>query len=85
MGKRSKFFVQHTLSISLTKLKTKLCGLSPRANYTDQATAACRPKLVSTFMDGVCRMVIAAEPHGCILGFLDQGRYYFFQVAPHVY
>jgi hypothetical protein len=25
-----------------TKLKTKLHGLSTRANYTDQATAACR-------------------------------------------
>jgi hypothetical protein len=24
------------------KLKTKLHGLSPRANYTDRATAACR-------------------------------------------
>jgi hypothetical protein len=26
----------------LLKLKTKLHGLSPRANYTDRATAACR-------------------------------------------
>jgi hypothetical protein len=25
------------------KTKTKLHGLSPRANYTDRATAACRP------------------------------------------
>jgi hypothetical protein len=28
--------------LTKTKLKTKLHGLSPRANYTDQATAACR-------------------------------------------
>jgi hypothetical protein len=28
--------------IYLDKLKTKLHGLSPRANYTDLATAACR-------------------------------------------
>jgi hypothetical protein len=26
----------------LQELKTKLRGLSPRANYTDRATAACR-------------------------------------------
>jgi hypothetical protein len=26
-----------------TKKKTELRGLSPRANYTDRATAACRP------------------------------------------
>jgi hypothetical protein len=25
-----------------TKIKNKLRGLSPRANYTDRATAACR-------------------------------------------
>jgi hypothetical protein len=25
-----------------TKLKTKLCGFSPQANYTNRATAACR-------------------------------------------
>jgi hypothetical protein len=24
------------------KTETKLCGLSPRVNYTDRATAACR-------------------------------------------
>jgi hypothetical protein len=27
----------------ITKLKTRLRGLSPRANFTDRATAACRP------------------------------------------
>jgi hypothetical protein len=27
---------------NLKKLKKKLHGLSPRANYTDRATAACR-------------------------------------------
>jgi hypothetical protein len=27
---------------TLTKLKTKLHGLSPRANYTDRSTADCR-------------------------------------------
>jgi hypothetical protein len=28
--------------IRLKEKKKKLCGLSPQANYTDQATAACR-------------------------------------------
>jgi hypothetical protein len=27
---------------NILKTGTKLCGLSPRANYTDRATAACR-------------------------------------------
>jgi hypothetical protein len=29
-------------TIKLKKKKTKLRGLSPRANYTDRATAACQ-------------------------------------------
>jgi hypothetical protein len=32
----------HFLKIGTLKLKTKLHGWSPRANYTDRATAACR-------------------------------------------
>jgi hypothetical protein len=30
------------------KTKTKLSGISPRANYTDRATAACRRTLAPT-------------------------------------
>jgi hypothetical protein len=30
-------------------------------------------------------MVSATEPYGCILGFLDQSRYYFCQVARQLY
>jgi hypothetical protein len=33
---------QHTPEITATKKQNKLHGLSPRANYTDRATAACR-------------------------------------------
>jgi hypothetical protein len=33
---------EESRSQATKKLKTKLHGLSPRANYTDQATAACR-------------------------------------------
>jgi hypothetical protein len=42
-------------------------------------------KLVPTFADRGCRMVSTKEPHGRILGFLDQSCYYFFQVAPQLY
>jgi hypothetical protein len=36
---------------------------------------------VPTFADRGCHVVSAMDPHGLILGFLDQSRYYFFQVA----
>jgi hypothetical protein len=34
--------IVHRLVRGLPNKKTKLHGLSPRANYTDRATAACR-------------------------------------------
>jgi hypothetical protein len=48
-----------------------------------RATAAA--KLVPTFVDRGCCVVIGADPHGRILGFLDRNRYFFFQVAPQLY
>jgi hypothetical protein len=56
-----------------TKKKTKLHGLSPRANYTDRATAACRRsdcQLVR--IEGVS----VTDLSGRILGFLDRSRYF---------
>jgi hypothetical protein len=32
-----------------------------------------------------CHVVSSTDPHGRILGFLDQSRYCFFQVAPQLY
>jgi hypothetical protein len=32
-----------------------------------------------------CRMVSAKDPYGHNLGFLDQSRYFFFQVTPQLY
>jgi hypothetical protein len=59
----------------------KLRGLSPRENYTDRATAACRGRY--------CELLriedVATDPHGRILGFLDRSLYFFFQVAPQLY
>jgi hypothetical protein len=40
---------------------------------------------IQLFADRGCRVVSATDPHGRILGFLDRSRYYFFQVAPHLY
>jgi hypothetical protein len=63
------------------KTTKKLRGLSPRANYTDRATAACRP----IFADRGCHVVSVTGPYACILGFLDRSRNFFFQVAPQLY
>jgi hypothetical protein len=57
-----------------TKLKTKLRGLSLRANYNDRVTAKLVPNLH--------HMVSVTDPYGHNLGFLDRSRYFFFQVAP---
>jgi hypothetical protein len=57
-------------------LKTKLHGLSPRANYTDRATAACRRSDCQHFADRGCHMVSVTDPYGRILDFLDRSRYF---------
>jgi hypothetical protein len=44
--------------------------LSPRANYTGRATAACRRS------DKGCHVVSVTHPYGRILGFLDRSRYF---------
>jgi hypothetical protein len=65
--------------------KTKLCDLSPRANYTQPSDRRLSAKLVPTLADRRCRVVSAMDPHGLILGFLGWSRYFFFQVAPQLY
>jgi hypothetical protein len=42
-------------------------------------------KLVPTFADRGCHVVIVTDPYGRILGFIDWSRYFFFQVAPQLY
>jgi hypothetical protein len=42
-------------------------------------------EVVPTFADKGYRLVSATDPHGCILGFLDRSRYYFYQEAPQLY
>jgi hypothetical protein len=41
-------------------------------------------KLVPTFADTGCHVVSLTDPYGCILGFLDTSRYFFFQIAPEL-
>jgi hypothetical protein len=60
----------------VTKLKTKLHGLSPLANYTDRATAACRRSDCQLFADRECHVVSVTDPYGRSFGFLDRSRYF---------
>jgi hypothetical protein len=41
-------------------------------------------KLAPTFVDRGCRVISVPDPYGCILGYLDQSRCFFFQVAPQL-
>jgi hypothetical protein len=50
--------------------------LSPRANYTDRATAACRRSDWQILRDRGCHMVSVTDTYGRILGFLDRSRYF---------
>jgi hypothetical protein len=65
--------------------KTKLHGLSPRANYIDRATAACRLSDCQLFADKWCHVVSFANPYGRILGFLNRSLLLFYQVALQLY
>jgi hypothetical protein len=42
-------------------------------------------KLVPTFADRGCHVVSVTDSYGCILGFLNRSRYFFFQVASQLY
>jgi hypothetical protein len=55
---------------------TKLHGLSPRANYTDQATAVSRRSDCQLFTNRGCHVVSVTDPYGRILAFLDMSSYF---------
>jgi hypothetical protein len=67
-----------TLTVKLTNdtKRKNLHGLSPRVNYTDRATAACRRSDCQLFADSGCHVVSVTDPHGRILGFRDRNRYF---------
>jgi hypothetical protein len=54
----------------------KLHGLSPRANHTDRATAACRRSdCLLLWIEGAT-LISVTDSYGRILGFLDRSRYF---------
>jgi hypothetical protein len=61
-------------------LNSNSVTLSPRANYTDWATATCRRNLVPTIVDrGVTRGQRDGFPTVVNLSFLDRSRYFSFK------
>jgi hypothetical protein len=58
------------------KTYKNLHGLSPRANYTDRATAVCRRSDYQLFADRGCHVVSVTDPYGRILDFVDRSRYF---------
>jgi hypothetical protein len=67
------YFLRHTNYIN----KGSSVALSPRANYTDWATATCRRNVVPTFVDrGVSRGQRGGSPLVVNLSFLDRSHYF---------
>jgi hypothetical protein len=64
--------------------QTKLRGLSPRANYTDRATTACRRSYCQLFADRGCQRSSWRIPTAVFSVFRPE-PIIFFQVAPHLY
>jgi hypothetical protein len=61
---------------SFNQTKNKLHGLSPRANYTNRATAAYRRSDCQPFSDRGCHVISVTDPYGRSLDFLDMSRYF---------
>jgi hypothetical protein len=68
--------VSSILKMEATLKKTNLHGLSPRANYTDRATADCQRSDRQLLRIEGCYVVSVTDPYGRILGFLDRSRYF---------
>jgi hypothetical protein len=82
---RNELITSFAVNNDLLIKKKKLHGLSPRANYTNRATAACRQSDCQLFADRGCHVVSVTDPYSPILGFLDRSRYFFYEVAPQLY
>jgi hypothetical protein len=59
--------------------------MSPGANYTYRAAGRLSAKLVPTFPERGMSLGQRDDTYGRILCFLEQSRYFFFQVAPQLY
>jgi hypothetical protein len=62
-----------------------LRGLSPRANYIDRATAACRRSQCLLFTDIGCHVVSVADPLRPYSPLSRPESLLFFQVVPQLY
>jgi hypothetical protein len=77
-------YTKHTERVEVPNKQTNFVALSPRANYTDEATATYRRNLVPTFVDrGVSHGQRGGSLHGRKSQFSRPEPLLFFQVAPH--
>jgi hypothetical protein len=70
------FLFTTLIAIFYNQCKKKLHGLSPRANYTDRATAACRRSNCQLFADRGCHVVSVTDPYSRIIDFIDRSCYF---------
>jgi hypothetical protein len=74
--------------LGVQKTKTKLNSTpwpTPVSELNRLSDHRLSAKLVPTFADRGCHVVSVRDTYSRILGFLDQSRYFFFQVAPQLY
>jgi hypothetical protein len=74
------------MAVSRLKIsKTNSVAFSPKANYTEWATATGWRILVPTYVDReLSRGQRGGTPTAVNLSFLGRSRYFFFKVAPHL-
>jgi hypothetical protein len=76
----SSGLVRHKVALKTKQQQKNSVALSPRANYTDWATATCGRNLVPTFVDrGVSRGQRGGSRTVVNLSFLDRSRYFSFK------
>jgi hypothetical protein len=78
-GKSTRFAAPVGLRPQTKIKKTNFVAFSPRANYTDRSTAACRRSECQLLRIEGCRVVSAEDPYCRKLGFLDRNRYFSFK------
>jgi hypothetical protein len=80
---RSGIFIRRILSVEVTQLNPP-CPESTSELYrpSDRRLSS---KLVPTFADRRCHVVSVTDSYRRILAFLDQSRYFLFQVTPQLY
>jgi hypothetical protein len=67
VGNQTLLLAERDAPVPASLKKTKLHGLSPRTNYTDRATAACRRSDCQLVRIEGCHVVSVTDPYGRIL------------------